>query len=52
MRQYKQNMLIYEYTSSFLSQTNRCSSQEVVGNQFSFYEFSPYEQFWMSELRS
>jgi hypothetical protein len=26
------------------------SSQEIMGNSFLFYEFSPYEQFWRNEL--
>jgi hypothetical protein len=37
---------IFAYMSSFLLQTSCYSCQEVMGNEFSFYEFSPYEQFW------
>jgi hypothetical protein len=43
---------IFTNTSSFLSQNECCSRREVVGNLFSFYEFSPYEQFWRTELSS
>jgi hypothetical protein len=43
---------IFANTSSFRSQTDRYSCREVMGNSFSFYKFSPYEQFWRNELNS
>jgi hypothetical protein len=32
--------------------TDRCFRREVMGNKFSFCEFSRYEQFWRNELSS
>jgi hypothetical protein len=61
---YKMHKLtpVFQFTSQFslirapsshkLTVVPGASPRKVMGNSFSFYEFSPYEQFWRNKLSS